>query len=332
MSALVALCLTFFFTPVATAGTYPSSKDAPRHEWETMGSNPFTGMPYEGCQRLGFSAELCTKYLLLRDANSHSGDCNYMDVPNGTVLDQLLFGNGIVLEDVLVNLKTFTTRRSLVCELDGKALISFDGCNNLAVVNHWSFDEVPVRGSVARPYQEPVRSCPLDNARYQLVSVLEASAIEHECSQRLVDVPGEDGLDGERLSRTCGRVLNENYGPGVLNHAMELVFIPYGSEFEYLLFQGAIQHNELTPAAGYEDMIVDNMVRIPDLIHIDEEIVTLDSGRIEIRFGDYGKLLSPRPVHLSERIERLRRAHDPFFPNRCGRTVATAIERLELVE
>lgn len=316
----------------ANADTYPSAQVEPEGAWGTMGANPYIGMPHEGCMQMGYTSNQCDEYMRLRDAGIKSGKCKYMHIPEGTILNKLLFGGNVVQKNVkVINTETFVTTRSLVCELGGDALISFDGCSNLAVVEDWSFEKTPTRKFTSRKYQKPVQGCPLDNVRYQLVSVLEQAAIEHECSQRLVAVEGENGLDGERLSRTCGPMLNADYEPGVLNHGMELMFVPYEGGVAYLLFQGSVQSNRLTATEEFEDMVFDNMIRIPDSIEVDGETVYLEEGFFETRFGDYGKLHSPLPVHLSQRAEEFPRAHDPVFKKRCGRIAATAIERLEEV-
>jgi hypothetical protein len=313
---LVALLASVLLSASVLAGNYPSSSDSSKHTWSKMGNNPYSGGIEEACSLVGLSIPECAEYQRLRAGDT----CTYMDVPNGVVLDKLIFtkgGKDIVQNDVKVALTSAPTRRSRVCGVGGKAVISFDGCNNLAAVGGKpaprAYRETTLRGG-----------CPLGEERFIAISMYAPEVAEHECSSRFIlshdgrikrpeGVEGEydgNGLDEDRLSRTCGGELHRSGAAlGALNHGFEVV-IHENDGSEYLAFQGSIRGRTIMPSAEFADSVVEGHIRIPDYYA---------SGVMEIRFDDYGKVASPTAFHIRERVEKLGRG--------CDATMFSAIER-----
>lgn len=319
---MVKSILVFLFLMVASATAFagdllfPTSSVTPEREWKKMGSNPFNGTPEEGCLLLGLGEKKCAKYAEMRRAQKWVT----LRVQNGVVYDKLLFANGKVMSNVKVNLDNPPSRLARVFTIDGDALITHDGCNNIAVVYDWNADEPKVAQKyIAHPRREPVfagSGCAFENERLITVSLYEAKASQNECAQRLLLPKGGrinrpqgvtdefdgNGLDEDRLSRTCGASLNKEliqnkFGHGVMNHGIEVVIVQ--DDLDYVVFQGAIRGNVLNPSAEFADKVLEgHILSIPD---------QFTSGILEIRFDTNEKLMSPTASGIREYVEKLPR-------------------------
>jgi hypothetical protein len=136
---------------------FPSSPHAAKGKpWTHMRKNGFTGSIQDACGLMGLTDVECSTYKYKHE----NGLCEYMDVPNGVVLDALTYTRGnknYAQKDVLVKLKNLSTRKTEVCDLGGGVYaMRFLGCGNHGLVR--GFFPAPETAAV-QPEQSVAQEC-----------------------------------------------------------------------------------------------------------------------------------------------------------------------------
>ncbi len=316
MAKLIISILSVVLAFAANADQYPTSKIPAKGDWKEMGHNPYKGSWEKGCNDLGLNADVCATYKKARE----TGACEYKDVPTdgSVVLDKLLFGNGEVQTNARVVLESAPTLRSLVCKVKGMAIIAYDGCSNLGLVNNWPVGPVATTGKgpvvqVDEPNFGGDVCSPDDGNRLIFLSIYdEATPSVNACAagailpwrvKRPAGATGKHagtGLEDNLLSRKCGTLLDKDYnagriGLGDMNHTYRVVV--RDSEGPHQVARIAQVGRKMTVVEGQEN-VVNGFVNIGP---------AYTEGTVEIIFDTYGKLTSPTPAGMIEDIAKLSR-------------------------
>lgn len=111
---------------------YPRGKGKP---WQTMHEDGYVGSLADACILGGLTSAQCTKY----ERMVSSGQCRVMILPNGVVLDRLIFsksGKHFYDAQALVDLQNPISRDATVCDIGGGIIFGrVHGCNNYFRVN-----------------------------------------------------------------------------------------------------------------------------------------------------------------------------------------------------
>lgn len=224
---------------VSRLTTFPSSSVTPQgSSWRTMHKDGYTGGFAEACNLLGLSGNECRKY----ESMHNTGQCSVLNVPDGIVLDRLVFTKGgkhRVQQNVRVDLKNPPTRETTVCDLGGGVYaMRFHGCGNHALVRTYS-----TRVEVLPPAPKPVPLAPkltlipmdgCKNSKTLNILIASSSALRSDVRGTIAATKGGGFFAEDRVSRKYGEAYWDAYRRGEVEVSRET----YNVAIFYIKFNG----------------------------------------------------------------------------------------------
>ncbi len=194
--------------------SFPSSSVKPAGKpWKIMNPNGYTGGIAEMCQKFGLTAAECVEYQTQRTTSQCWAD----EVPNGIVLDDLLFtksGEHLVQHQVLVSLENPPSKQALLCRVGKSIIVHFLGCGNYGRVRNVTLSPSP------RPPQQAVEPVPQPTPSDREVLVFH----HFRSTQKAVELK-----KGAGDSRHIGREVRQAAARGEASRVNQCY--PFGVEF-----------------------------------------------------------------------------------------------------